>query len=130
MLARMGTQAVGAYLQTYRDARGYSRVRLAALVGTSEAQIVRIEQGEQDTRGSLLLAIVRALGASADVVTDLILSEGDSAEIGRATAQRWLAERGDAADVATIIDARARPDATAIADQLDELARRIRLGLE
>lgn len=130
MLARMGLQAVGAYLHACRDARGYSRVRLAALVGTSEAQIVRIEQGDQDTRGSLLLAIVRALGASADVVTDLALSEQDSPEAGRAAAERWLAERAGATDAATITGARGRSDAATIADQLDELARRIRLGLE
>lgn len=54
-------EAVGAYLRTLREARKLSRASVAAQIGTHESQLVRIEAGDQDTRGSLLLAFINAV---------------------------------------------------------------------
>jgi transcriptional regulator with XRE-family HTH domain len=88
----MSLTAVGAYLRTLREARHLSRAKLAALAGTHESQIERIEKGDQDTRGSLLVAIVQSVGGNLSQIGRLLLMEAATAEDGRQIAQGWLAE--------------------------------------
>lgn len=88
----MTTVAAGAYLRTLREARHYSRARLASAAGTHPSQIERIEKGEQDSRGSLLFAIVQALQGSVEQVGLLILDESATAEDGMRLAQVWLSQ--------------------------------------
>lgn len=54
------------------------------------AQIVRIEAGDQDSRGSLLLRIVAAVRGSADDVQRLALDDAADADAGRELAERVL----------------------------------------
>lgn len=82
--------AVGTYLRTLREAQDMSRARLAAQVGTHESQIVRIEAGDQDSRGSLLLRIVAAVHGSADDVQRLAMDDTATADTGRELAERVL----------------------------------------
>ena len=60
------------YLMELRTQRRLSRARLAELVGSTEMSILRIEKQGQEPSGPLLVRMVRALGASWDVVTRLI----------------------------------------------------------
>ena len=68
--------AVGAYIRELREVRGLSRADLAARVKTHESQIYRIEKGEQDSRGSLLFAIIEALQGNVQDVYQLMRSGG------------------------------------------------------
>lgn len=71
----MSIKAVGQYLKQRREEKGFSRDQIAEMIGTSNAQILRIERGGIDTRGSLLLRFVRAIEGSADDVIRLLLGE-------------------------------------------------------
>ncbi len=82
--------AVGAYLQTLRKAHGFSRAEVAHQVGTHESQIVRIESGEQDSRGSLLFALIRALKGSPEDVDFLILDKRATKENAESLAKQRL----------------------------------------
>lgn len=65
-------EAAGAYIRTIREHLNMSRASLAHAVETHESQIVRIEKGQQDARGSLLLAIVHHIGGNTDVLYRLM----------------------------------------------------------
>ena len=86
----MSLIAAGAYIRTLREARHLSRAKLAALAGTHESQIERIEKGDQDTRGSLLVAMVQAVGGNLSQIGRLLLNEAATADNGRQIAQAWL----------------------------------------
>jgi transcriptional regulator with XRE-family HTH domain len=68
----MGMPTLATYLMELRTQRRLSRARLAELVGSTEMSILRIEKQGQEPSGPLLVRMVRALGASWDVVTRLI----------------------------------------------------------
>lgn len=90
--------AAGAYIRTLRERRDLTRDVVAERAGTSVSQLVRIEAGEQETRGSLLLAIVAAVQGNAQHVADLLLSESATAGDGRELAeQAYLAIRDEGA---------------------------------
>lgn len=88
----MSTAAAGAYIRTLREARHLSRAKLATLARTHESQIERIEKGEQDTRGSLLIAIVQAVRGNLDQIGQLLLSDAATVDDGRQLAQVWLTQ--------------------------------------
>lgn len=88
----MGTTAVGAYLRTLRETQQISRAALAAQVGTHESQLVRIEAGDQDTRGSFLLRLISRLKGTADDIAALI-EKNATEEEGKSLAQQRLAGR-------------------------------------
>ena len=75
--------AVGAYLRTLREARNLTREAVADAVNTSVSQLVRIENGEQDTRGSLLFRIVATVRGDVEQVNRLMLSETATPDEGR-----------------------------------------------
>lgn len=85
-------RAVGAYLGTLREGRKISRQALAASVGTSVSQLFRIEEEGQETRGSLLIAIVAALRGKLDDVMTLMLDKNATAEDGARAAHKALSE--------------------------------------
>lgn len=68
----MTMEAVGAYIREMREGRNESRASVAHVVGTHESQLVRIEKGQQDARGSLLLAIVHHVGGDTNIVFELM----------------------------------------------------------
>lgn len=94
MIARtdMSTVAVGAYLRTLREAQHLSRAALAAQVDTHESQLVRIEAGDQDPRGSFLLRLVSKLRGTAEDVARL-LEASATEDQGRVLAHQRLTGR-------------------------------------
>lgn len=86
----MANAAVGTYLRTLREARRLTREALADMVGTSVSQLVRIEAGEQDTRGSLLARIIAAVRGSAADVQSLLINPDASESDGQRLAQATL----------------------------------------
>ena len=128
----MSLVAVGAYLKTLRDARGLTLADVASLSQTSETQVIRIESGKIDTRGSLLMRIIHAVEGSADDILRLSLvteaTDGDGLELyvqqGKEVAQRLLATQKQGQ--AESIFARLVPDHQRL---LTELARAL-LGEE
>jgi transcriptional regulator with XRE-family HTH domain len=87
---RMSLAAAGAYLQLLRERRGLSRADVASAAGTNEAQVIRIEKGEIDTRGSLLLRMVQAVRGRAEDVLKLVTDASATAEDGRRAAENAL----------------------------------------
>lgn len=84
----MSLEAAGAYLQTLREFHGLSRADIASAAGTNEAQVIRIEKGEIDTRGSLLLRFLQSVQGSAEELLRLITSANATAEEGRRAARQ------------------------------------------
>ena len=85
-------EAVGTYLRTLREAHRLSRAAVASQIGTHESQLVRIEAGEQDSRGSLLLAFVAIVQGRANDIQRLILDQQATAEDGRRLAGEVLTQ--------------------------------------
>lgn len=71
----------GHYIREWRKWRGPTQGELAAMVGTSTANISRIERGSQDYTQSLLEAIARALDV--DRGSLLMRNPNNSEEIWR-----------------------------------------------
>jgi transcriptional regulator with XRE-family HTH domain len=76
----MSMLAAGTYIKTLREAKQLSRADLAKQSETNEMQILRVEKGEIDTRGSLLMKIVRVVEGSAEHIADLMLNDNATAE--------------------------------------------------
>lgn len=116
----MSMIAAGAYLRTLREQLGLPREKVAALAGTNGSQLVRIESGEQETRGSLLAALIRAVKGNADQVMDLILDESATAEDGQRLALSWFTgeELAEIHAVADAIPDHKRQEALAILQEL------------
>jgi transcriptional regulator with XRE-family HTH domain len=79
----MGKQAVGAYLEALRTAKGMSRAKLADQLGMSEMNISRVEKGTQDTSGIILVRWASVLQADWTRIHDL--AEIDDASLDEAT---------------------------------------------
>lgn len=86
----MSKEAVGAYLRTLRESLKLTQVALAEDVETNESQIIRLEQGRVDTRGSLLMAVTQVLGGRPDDIQRLILNPQATARDGIALANMRL----------------------------------------
>lgn len=82
--------AAGAYLWELRDAKRLSREELAAEIGTNDVQIMRIEKGEIDTRGSLLLRFIHKVNGDFEEVVRLMDDPTATEEEGRRRALAWL----------------------------------------
>jgi transcriptional regulator with XRE-family HTH domain len=83
----MSLVAVGAYLKTLREARGLTLADVASRSSTSETQVIRVESGKIDTRGSLLMHLVHAV-------------EGDPADVFRLSLMREPSDDPDDAESA------------------------------
>jgi transcriptional regulator with XRE-family HTH domain len=88
----MSLVATGSYLKRLREEAKLSRLALSKQVGTSDSQIIRIEQG-QETRGSLIALIVKTLNASPDDIIDLLVSTDYTQEDGLKRAELWIEKR-------------------------------------
>ena len=89
----MTFKAAGAYIARLRIEAKMSRFALARMVNTSDSNMMRIEQGEQEPRGALLGMIVRKLNANADDLFDLLLSPDTEEQEGTARAEEWIKSR-------------------------------------
>lgn len=86
----MNLKAAGAYIWYLREQYDLSREEVAAAAGTSDVQIMRIEKGEIDTRGSLLFAVIRIVRGNADDVSQLMHSPNATLTDGRQLAAEWM----------------------------------------
>lgn len=85
-----------------------SRNALGQKIGTDHSLIERIEKGQTDTRGSLLLRIVHMLQGSPDQLTELMVNPNATPDDGRRLANEWLKAGGAFRlardDLATLVD--------------------------
>ena len=86
----MTFKAAGAYIARLRAEAKLSRFALARMVNTSDSNMMRIEQGDQEPRGALLGLIVRKLNANADDLFDLYLSPDTEEQEGIDRAENWI----------------------------------------
>lgn len=122
----MTLQAAGAYLQRLREEAHITRHALAKKVSTSDSQIIRIEQGDQETRFSLLASIIRTLDANANDVIDLLLAIDNTPADGIRRAELWLKEKSPPQTHIPNV----HPDVLSLLDRLTEyeLGRWVSLG--
>ncbi len=128
MIARvetMGMCAVGGYLATLRSAAGLSQEGLARRLDIASKTVSVWETAKQTPSADILARALQILGGNPADVQRLFI-EGETVEDGRRTAEAWLMARTSPEDMATLANAKARPDADRIAAELEELARRIR----
>jgi transcriptional regulator with XRE-family HTH domain len=83
-------RAVGTYLRTLREAQELSRAEIARALETNEVQVARIEKGEIDTRGSLLLQFLKVVRGDAEQLTSLMTDPLATESTGRTMAEMYL----------------------------------------
>ncbi|MFP4441006.1 MAG: helix-turn-helix transcriptional regulator [Chloroflexaceae bacterium] len=88
---KKGLVAVGAYLRRLRTHRQMTPTVTAASVGTDPSMLNRIEKGNIDTRGSLLLALTQAVGGNVSDVQRLMHDHYATAITGEQRANAWIA---------------------------------------
>lgn len=88
---KKGLVAVGAYLRRLRTHRQMTPTVTAASVGTDPSMLNRIEKGNIDTRGSLLLALTQAVGGNVSDVQHLMHDHYATATTGEQQANAWIA---------------------------------------
>lgn len=86
----MGLAAAGALLEEIRTARGLSRSKLAALIGTDESGIERIERGRIDTSSSRFVKLLETINAPYHLVRDFVLNADATIEEAKAAARQWI----------------------------------------
>jgi transcriptional regulator with XRE-family HTH domain len=130
------TAALGGYVKTLRLRAGLSKAEVLRRMKTQFEQdpdrstLYRIEQGRHWPGSDVLTALLGIIGGQVDDLVWL-LSHRDAPELeGCQLAEAWLRKHGAASDIETVIRAQSRPDAEEIAEELEELARKIRAGLE
>lgn len=130
------TAALGGYLKTLRLRQGLSKAEVLRRLedqfgeGVDRSTLYRAEKGKSWPESDFLTALLSIIGGRLD---DLIwIRKNPSAQEidGYNLAEVWVREYGTAADVSTIVRAQSLADAIEIADELEELARKIRSGRE
>jgi len=86
-----GLAAVGAYLRRLRTHRRMTPTVTAAHAGTDPSMLNRIEKGNIDTRGSLLLALTRVVGGNIYDIQRLMHDRHATAATGEQRANMWIA---------------------------------------
>lgn len=114
----MSAEAAGAYLWELRKKTKLSRVAAAKRVGSVRSNIERIENGDGETRSSLLLAFTELVGGDIYHVASLFLNEKMKAEDGKELA-RWHMEQGTRQKLGRAVERRASP--AAIQDMIQRL---------
>ncbi len=89
----MGIQAAGTYIRALREARHIGRGTLASTLGIDHTQIERIEKGQTDTRGSLLLRILHTLQGDPNQLMELIVDPNATHEDAQRMAKEWMERR-------------------------------------
>lgn len=86
---------VGTYLMELRELRRpkLSRAQLAALVGSTEMNISRIERG-QEPSGGLLIRLAKTLGASWDTIVQLSEQDDNPEMVRQLVAEARQAPQG------------------------------------
>ncbi|HMQ36507.1 MAG TPA: helix-turn-helix transcriptional regulator [Micropruina sp.] len=81
---------LGRHLVTWRKLLGYTAAQVAERAGISAPTLTKIEHGDPGVRLGSLLAVVRVLGLTDKLLTNLDPYESD---LGRASADRILPQR-------------------------------------
>jgi hypothetical protein len=92
--------------------------------------LFRAEQGKHWPDSDVLTALLGIIGGQLNDLVWILGHPAASELDGCRLAEAWLRDHGAASDVETVIQAQSRPDAEEIADELEELAKRIRAGRE
>lgn len=132
------TVALGGYVKTLRLRQGLTKAEVLRRIEKEfgekrtrdRSSYYRLEKGEHWPDSDFLTALLGVIGGQ---VEDLVYFLGNpkAEELeGCERADAWLRDHGKPADITTIVQAQSRPDAEEIAEELEELARKIRAGLE
>lgn len=123
----MSACALGAYIVVLRKDAGLTQEGLARALGIASKTVSDWERGISTPESLTLRRLADVIRASWEDMGRLL--GGDvAAEEGTAAARAWIARRASSEAATAIADAAAAPDAQAIADQLEALARQIRSG--
>ncbi len=98
-------QSLGRNIQRLRRARGYTQQQLAEMVGISTNYLSDIERGKNSARIDKLVAVINALGCSADDIFEDVIDTAPDVDIS-AKAEQLSPQQ--AAVVSAVIDALSR----------------------
>ena len=98
-------QSLGRNIQRLRRAKGYTQQQLAEMVGISTNYLSDIERGKNSARIDKLVAVINALGCSADDVFEDVIDTAPDVDIS-AKAEQLSPQQ--AAVVSAVIDALSR----------------------
>lgn len=110
----MSMKAVGAYLHTLREHHDLTLTEIAKKLKTSSSLIFRVEQGQGETRGSILLGFTRLVEGSPDDIANLLLNPNASVEDGQTFAVRRVNQLASLAPEPTSV----HPDILHLIEQL------------
>lgn len=119
-------KAAGAYLKHLREHLRLSQAEVARRAGASSSQMNRIENGQGETRATLVAAVVVALGADPEDVIRLLADEGATVETGRALVLKRLHQGG----ISQQNNVAVRPEISSLISQMTEfqLGRWVAMG--
>lgn len=112
----MGMKATGAYFRHLREHLGLSQAEVARRAGASSSQIYRIEEGQGETRATLVAAVAQVLNARPEDVISLLADNTATIEAGQKLAAALVSTRNGAATPKTPL----HPEVVAIAAQMTE----------
>ena len=98
-------QSLGRNIQRLRRAKGYTQQQLAEMVGISTNYLSDIERGKNSARIDKLVAVINALGCSADDIFEDVIDPAPDVDIS-AKAEQLSPQQ--AAVVSAVIDALSR----------------------
>jgi transcriptional regulator with XRE-family HTH domain len=130
------TIALGSYLKTLRLRQGLSKAevlrRMEKLYGDAvdRSTLYRAERGQSWPDSDFLTALLGIIGGRIEDLVWIRLHPNAQDLDGYDLAEKWVLKFGTPADAATVVQARSRADADEIADELEDLARKIRSGRE
>lgn len=133
---RAMTMALGGYIKTLRLRQGLTKAEVLRRMKKQFDQtpdrstLYRAERGEHWPDSDVLTALLGIIGGRLDDLVWILSNPAASEVEGCQLAETWIREHGAAADVETVMRAQSRPDAEEIAEELEELAKKIRAGYE
>jgi transcriptional regulator with XRE-family HTH domain len=121
----MTLKAAGAYFTRLRKDARLSRLAFSKEVNTSDSNLMRIEQGNQEAGSILVATIIRKLEANPIDVIDLLLLEDATEQDGIDRAEAWLEVRSGKQQGGNL-----HPDIVKLASQMSdyELGRWVSMG--
>lgn len=128
--------ALGGYLKTLRARQGLTKAEVLRRFSeqykmtVDRSTLYRAEKGLAWPEGDILTGLLGIVGGQLE---DLVwFRENNTASVaeGISRAEAWLQTYSKHESVVTIMQARTREDADEIAEELEELAKRIRSGRE
>ena len=128
--------ALGSYLKTLRLRQGLSKAEVLRQLEEQFGQAIdrstlyRAEKGRSWPDSDFLTALLGIIGGRLDDLVWIRRNTNATEMDGYQLAEAWIREYGKTADVEVVVRAQSRADANEIADELEELAKKIRSGRE